>query len=77
MGIWPPHLRTHPPGINQHYRYPIRPFTKMSSPVCILVINPNSNKGFTQGLEDLVANLGYTEVGHTYPSPHRQFACSN
>ena len=36
----------------------------MSSPMRILVINPNSNKGFTKGLEDLVARLGYSEVSY-------------
>lgn len=49
----------------------------MSSPVRILVINPNSNKGFTQGLEDLVANLGYTEVGPTSSLLPLPTTCSN
>lgn len=48
----------------------------MPSPVRILVINPNSNKGFTKGLEDLVANLGYTEVRHISP-PQWLIACGN
>lgn len=34
----------------------------MSSAVRILVINPNTNTGFTSGLQDLVAKLGYTDV---------------
>ncbi|SPO07452.1 uncharacterized protein DNG_10146 [Cephalotrichum gorgonifer] len=32
------------------------------SPVKILVINPNSNQGFTKALEPLVAQLGYTDA---------------
>ena len=47
---------------SQHNPRRTSPSRMMSSPVRILVINPNSNKGFTNGLEDLVAQLGYTDV---------------
>lgn len=48
----------------------------MSSAVRILVINPNSNTGFTSGLEDLVAKLGYTDVRDLSLIPALRLECT-
>lgn len=49
----------------------------MSSTVRILVINPNSNTGFTSGLEDLVAKLGYSDVSESFPDLLSLLRCTS